>query len=76
MTTERDDGGPAFPSLERVGEIVQVAHEGMSLRAYYLGKVVPELIAHLGPHRVEKDVEELPDVALKLADMMIKALRR
>jgi hypothetical protein len=69
MTTERDDGGPAFPSMERVGEIVQVAHEGMSLRDYFAAKVVQAYLTF----KPDIDNKKAATWAYGVADAMIAA---
>lgn len=62
--SERDDGGPAFPSHGSMGEVVQ---EGMSLRDYFAAKAMGALANH------SADIDVVSERAYELADAMLKA---
>jgi hypothetical protein len=77
MTTERDDGGPAFPArpTEHLhGGISITAHHGMLLRDYFAAKAMQGLIVNTTPD-LSKGVRahHIAEAAYKLADEMLKA---
>ena len=71
-----NDGGAAFPmpySREYTGTSVW-SHDGMSLRQYYAGQALAELLAD--PNGIEDLVGEYAYSAVNLADALIAELAK
>lgn len=65
MSTEIDDGGPAFPTPD-----FHLAHErGMSLRDYFAAAALTGLLAH--ERYGSESPSKLADYAYDQADMML-----
>lgn len=67
MSTERNDGGSAFPSYGSMGEIVGY---GMTLRDYFAAAALTGICASGPGHHMTN--EAIATEAGKLADAMIK----
>ena len=63
-----DDGGPAFP----VEYVADQGSEGMSLRDYFAGQSLGELVSGLSYPVSDVDAEAVAKDAYKLADAMIR----
>ena len=61
-----NDGGPAFPRLERAPEM-----EGMSLRDYFAAKALQGFCA--SSSITVEEAGDVPNVCYQLADEMLKA---
>ena len=66
MSTQRNDGGPAFPYP------VKYFGVGMSLRDWFAGQALVGLCAHDGTHGVH-DVKTTTGRAYEVADAMLAA---
>jgi len=74
--SERDDGGPAFPTITNVadesGHLHRVVTGGMSLRDHFAAKIIAARLSYLRGWPVEADeIQAL--AAYQLADAMLKA---
>jgi hypothetical protein len=67
--TDKQTGGPAFPSHGSMGE---VAHEGMTLRDYFAAKAMQGYVGD-PDWRVDMGLEDTAFAAYKQADAMLKA---
>lgn len=69
-----NDGGPAFPQGQAVGEISKL-EGGMSLRDYFAGKVVQGFMAgyYSSPESCGWSNEDIAKEGYKLADAMLAA---
>lgn len=65
MTTQPNDGGPAFPFSTS-----KTIYEGMSLRAYFTGQALAGLMVG----HTDIDEEGVADIAVNYADAAIRAL--
>ena len=77
--SERNDGGPAFPTFEELEQYDGDAGEyrefvapvgGMSLRDYFAAKAMQALIAHYGD---QGDDPRCAAISFGFADAMLKA---
>jgi hypothetical protein len=67
--SNKNTGGPAFPSHGSMGE---VAHEGMTLRDYFAAKAMAAY-ASSADWRIDMGPDETAFAAYKQADAMLKA---
>ena len=79
-----EDGGPAFPVLERMTNMLDehtakfITTGGMSLRDYFAGQALQSIVRNVGSSMNNPDVQEAtPDsmsaAAYVFADAMLKA---
>jgi hypothetical protein len=68
--SEKNTGGPAFPSHGSMGE---VAHEGMTLRDYFAAKAMQGIATTLDQTEGEPFWNVIATDAYKMADAMIAA---
>jgi hypothetical protein len=83
MTTERDDGGPAFPSEWKEWDHddmewkLQYLHRGMSVRDYFAAKALHGVLASgrttLNFESRPTKVDDIADAAYLMADAMLRA---
>lgn len=68
-----DNGGPAFPKINYVGDEQVCSYEGMTLRDYFAAKAMLGIITD--PHHDTSDMggyEQIAKYAYSLADAMIQ----
>ena len=74
MTTEKNNGGPAYPSDHKMavmtqnGKLETFGHDGMTLRDWFAGMALQGILA-AGGSRIMPQSE----MAFQLADEMLKA---
>jgi hypothetical protein len=72
MTTERKDGGPAFPSEGEGHGDPKYHSPGMSLRDWFAGQAIGSALACMNPITIEPDANaKLARMAYALADAML-----
>lgn len=64
----KDNGGPAFGELQRVGDVA-MRDGGLSIRDYFAAKAMQGMIAAVGYHRGEVDF--MAESAYDCADAML-----
>ena len=67
----KNDGGPAFPQADRVGDIA-TQHGGMTLRDYFAAKAMQGYVSD-EEWRDDIDFDGTARAAYKMADAMIAA---
>lgn len=72
MSTQRNDGGPAYPIWTPDMNLGNDAGPGMSLRDWFAGQALVGLCAHDGTHGVHC-VKTTTDRAYEVADAMLAA---
>ncbi len=77
--SERDDGGPAFPTIinvaDEAGHLHRVVTGGMSLRDYFAAKAMQCLMADAiakVPLGAKTDGVDVAEVAYEMADAMLE----
>lgn len=68
--SEKQTGGPAFPTLEEHG--FNQGEPGMTLRDYFAAKAMQGMLAAT-PHDHAFDSESIVEAAYETADAMLKA---
>lgn len=68
-----DNGGQAFPCLERGGNGLDLTDGGMYLRDYFAAKAMAQLIAIYEDSSVEGFLQSCAESAYQYADAMLKA---
>ncbi|KVQ87315.1 hypothetical protein WK09_19955 [Burkholderia ubonensis] len=70
-----DDGGPAFPTVDRIVDSLPVgAESGMSLRDYFAGKALAAVPMPQGDlHDIPEAYDRIAQHAYKMADAMLRA---
>lgn len=85
MSTNINDGGPAFPVDEHGDSVVgpdgatyyqHPSHPGMSLRAYFAGLAMQGMVAGRKCELADVNVADLARSAVYVADALIAALER
>ncbi len=72
MSAARNDGGPAFPTVEQVdrhGDPTTYADSGMSLRDYFAAKAMQGMLAS----DINATESSFAQQAYKMADAMLEA---
>ena len=74
MSEACNDGGPAFPILERGGQGLELSCVGMSLRDHFAGLAMQGMLDGVHPICLTEDpLTEISRVAYLQADAMLKA---
>lgn len=68
-----DNGGQAFPCLERGGNGLDLTDGGMSMRDYFAAKAMAQLIAIYEDSSVEGFLQSCAESAYQYADAMLRA---
>lgn len=74
-----NDGGPAFPILERGGQGLELSCVGMSLRDYFAAKAMHGLMTMDGVKvgeegmQIPKHADIVAEIAYQMAGAMLKA---
>lgn len=77
-SAERDDGGPAFPVLFKVGDVAK-SEGGMSLRDWLAGQAIPQLQARrfeLDNRGIELSDKAIAVEAYQIADAVLAERRK
>jgi hypothetical protein len=72
MTT-KDDGGPAFPTLDNNGQGLVLREWGMTLRDWFAGQALAGFCADPSNHELFDDAMDAAQNAYELADAMLAA---